>query len=271
MKCIFCKEPSDNSKSVEHIIPESLGNIEHVLPPGVVCDSCNNYFATKIEKDVLEKAYFKNIRHRNIIPNKKGRLVKDKALIFHPKGGWVDMWLDQKGFIFQNEDSKLTNLIATGECNKLILSVIDQPDPNDLIVSRFLATAALESLAYKFVSEPDWINELVTKTELDPLREYARYGKGPFWNYNQRRIYSEEDRFTDPVHHPEPYEILHEMDFLYLDEKILYYALVIMGVEFVINLGESELSSYYRWMLSNEGRSPIRRFSEFMLPRSAKS
>jgi hypothetical protein len=271
MKCIFCKEPSENSRSLEHIIPESLGNIEHVLRPGVVCDSCNNYFATKVEKEMLEKPYFKNIRHRNVIPNKKGRLVKDKALIFHPKGGWVDMWLDEKGFIFQNEDSKLTNLIATGECTKLILSVIDQPNPNDLIVSRFLAKAALESLAYKFLAEPDWVDELVNEAGLDPLREYARYGKGPFWKYSQRRIYGEEDRFIDPVHHPEPYEILHEMDFLYLDQKKLYYTLVIMGVEFVINLDESEVSGYYNWTLSNEGCSPIRRFSEVMLPRSVKA
>lgn len=46
MKCIFCKDSSDNSTSVEHIIPESLGN-KDILPKGIVCDSCNNYFAVK--------------------------------------------------------------------------------------------------------------------------------------------------------------------------------------------------------------------------------
>jgi hypothetical protein len=68
-----------------------------------------------------------------------------------------------------------------------------------------------------------------------------------------------------------PYEILHEMDFLYIEQKILYYSLVIMGVEFVINLGESELSEYQNWLLSNGGQSPIRRFSEVMLPRTMKA
>jgi len=31
MRCIFCQEYSTNSKSVEHIIPESLGNKSHIL------------------------------------------------------------------------------------------------------------------------------------------------------------------------------------------------------------------------------------------------
>ena len=59
--------------------------------------------------------------------------------------------------------------------------------------------------------------------EFDPLREYARYGKGEQWIYNQRRIYSEEDRFVDPVFHPEPYEVLHELDFFYRTRYLLFY------------------------------------------------
>ena len=64
MNCLFCKQNTDNSKSVEHIIPESLGNKEHILPRGLVCDNCNQYFAIKIEKPLLEQPYFRNIRHR---------------------------------------------------------------------------------------------------------------------------------------------------------------------------------------------------------------
>ena len=50
-KCIFCHKDVSISKSVEHIIPESLGNKSHVLPKGYVCDECNNYFARKVEKE----------------------------------------------------------------------------------------------------------------------------------------------------------------------------------------------------------------------------
>ncbi len=74
MRCIFCKKPSGTSKAVEHIVPESLGNLHHVLPKGFVCDSCNQYFARKIERPLLESGVFKFIRADRIIPNKKGRI-----------------------------------------------------------------------------------------------------------------------------------------------------------------------------------------------------
>ena len=51
MRCIFCKKDSCNSRSVEHILPESLGNEEHILPAGIVCDRCNNYFASSVEQN----------------------------------------------------------------------------------------------------------------------------------------------------------------------------------------------------------------------------
>ena len=34
MRCLFCKKDSDETKSIEHIVPESLGNKSFVLPLG---------------------------------------------------------------------------------------------------------------------------------------------------------------------------------------------------------------------------------------------
>jgi hypothetical protein len=59
MNCIFCTQNSENSKSVEHIVPESLGNKSTVLSKGIVCDGCNNYFARKIEGEMLSFPYLK--------------------------------------------------------------------------------------------------------------------------------------------------------------------------------------------------------------------
>ena len=112
-----------------------------------------------------------------------------------------------------------------------------------------------------------WLEEVRNMKELDPLRKYARYGEGKQWIYNQRRIYGEEVRFTDPIRHPEPYEVLHEMDSLYIDPGIYYYVLVIMGVEFVINCGASELDLFNDWLEKNNQISPIRRGSEKMIQR----
>ena len=74
MRCIFCKQDSSTSKSVELIIPESLGNVEHVLPLGAVCDACNQYFARKIERQVLDSPMFRRLRADMAVRNKRGRI-----------------------------------------------------------------------------------------------------------------------------------------------------------------------------------------------------
>ncbi len=81
MKCIFCQLPSHDSKSVEHVVPESLGNKTLILARGVVCDGCNNYFARKIEGPLLEMPFFKQTRHRLSVTNKKGRIPPNKGVI----------------------------------------------------------------------------------------------------------------------------------------------------------------------------------------------
>jgi hypothetical protein len=132
-------------------------------------------------------------------------------------------------------------------------------------VSRFLAKVALEFLTNRIKNDEDWIEEIITNAELDPIRNYARFGKGSFWKYHQRRIYSEETRFTDPIHHPEPYEIIHEMDILYTLDRLMYFILVIKGIEFAINLAQSETDYYVNWLQKNNNSSPIKRNTERMI------
>lgn len=84
MKCIFCKNLSGTSKSVEHIIPESLGNKQHILPKGSVCDKCNNYLAREVEKPILTSPMFKFLRKNMAIPNKRGKLPSLDNLDFPP-------------------------------------------------------------------------------------------------------------------------------------------------------------------------------------------
>ncbi|MCZ8293407.1 MAG: hypothetical protein O9312_07815 [Hylemonella sp.] len=74
MRCIFCKSDSGSSCSVEHIIPESIGNTNHTLPKGAVCDACNQYFARKVERPLLESSLFRHLRAGMGIANKRGRV-----------------------------------------------------------------------------------------------------------------------------------------------------------------------------------------------------
>lgn len=85
MTCIFCRGDSSQSRSVEHIIPESLGNSRHTLPRGTVCDHCNNYFARKLEKPLLDSEYFTQVRFRNNLPNKRGT-VPPLGVVVLPDG-----------------------------------------------------------------------------------------------------------------------------------------------------------------------------------------
>ena len=247
------------------MIPESLGNINHILPKGVVCDACNNYFAVKIEKPLLETPYFVNLRQRNVIRNKKGRLIPDKVLFLHPEAGWVEAWMDEKGFILRSDDSKIISLIKEGKINSMMIPTVPELHQPNLALSRFLAKADLELVAFYCYAPGPYNDEFIIQNNLDNLREYARYGSGQYWPYHQRRIYSEEDRFINTDIQTESYEILHEMDFLMVDFEHIYSVIVIMGIEYVIRLSAPEIESYKQWLFDNDDRSPIRRGREYMV------
>ncbi|WP_017496418.1 hypothetical protein [Flavobacterium sp. WG21] len=220
----------------------------------------------KIEKPLLEKPYFLNVRNRNFIESKKNKIPIGEAIVFNPAVAKIHISHDKNStsIIFENEE--IARSIMSHGSGSFIIPMNNEPEPNDLIMSRFLAKCALELLV-SYVKGQQWIDEIINKKELDPLRNYARYGRGKFWIYNQRRIYNEEDRFTDHINHPEPYEILHEMEFSYLESKVMYFVLVIFGIEYVINLGRSELDMYYEWLKENKNVSPVRIPSEVIVKR----
>lgn len=74
MRCIFCKHDSTDSRSIEHIIPESIGNEHHFLPKGIVCDKCNNYFSRSFENAVITSDIFLEIRNGMKVKSKKGKI-----------------------------------------------------------------------------------------------------------------------------------------------------------------------------------------------------
>jgi hypothetical protein len=55
------------------------------------------------------------------------------------------------------------------------------------------------------------------------------------------------------------------MDILYTEDKVMYFILVIMGIEFAINLAHSETDYYLEWLNKNSNASPVRRYSERMI------
>lgn len=256
MRCIFCKTNSANSKSVEHIIPESLGNKKHVLANGVVCDSCNQYFSLKIEKVVLEKPYFTGVRHRNYIESKKNRIPVERAFIGGDANIFIDSNHGEPAIVIENP---LTiNKILNNEVSHMIVPFFDEPTANDRDISRFLGKIAIEVLAHRLYQDENWINEIVDKVELDELRRYVRVGDSSgFWEYHQRRLYKEEDRFFNPKIPIEPYEVLHEFTLLYTEEKEMYLVIAIMGIEYALNFTNNKIDGYLSWLKKNNNISPL--------------
>lgn len=254
MRCIFCKSLSDSSRSVEHIIPESLGNTKQILPRGVVCDKCNNYFARKVEKPFLDASGITELRSFQFIPNKKG--------IIPSSTGYIDAEHQVQIFPYKEGEIKasiaveteLFNKILEGQDSFLVLPTGRLPEQNN-IVSRFLAKIAVEAIAQRFLSVGIELDQLIDGVEFDPIRDYARLGRPNDWVYHKRTIYEANQKRTK--HSEEPYEVIYEYDLFYTPRQELYFILVIFGLELAINIGGSNIDGYLEWLTENNNVSPL--------------
>jgi hypothetical protein len=255
MRCIFCKADSKTSRSIEHIIPEALGNTEHVLPRGIVCDICNNYFARKVEGPLLETPWFKHARSRQGIENKRGLVPPMRGFV--PGARMIaDVWMDGKTLNLGGRNEKellqLESALLKGRARRVYIPLTEEID--NRLMSRFLAKIAIEILAFRLMDVVGWEGELLDP-QLDPLRRFARVGDRPLaWPFSRRRIYGEDD-----VHNPhrDGYQVLHEFTLLYTELRELYGVVCIFGEEFVINYGEPDIGGYTTWLAEHNGRSPL--------------
>lgn len=256
MQCIFCKCDSSKSKSIEHIIPESLGNKEYILHTGIVCDKCNHYFSLKIEKKLLEQPYFQSRRFWQAIVSKKGKYPSVKGMLFPSYGGQIEF--------HRTKDEEFQVIIGDDETKKAFLSLnrgsllfpyYDMPEKNDKIISRFLGKVGLELVSSRALIVKDGLAEIIQKKELDLIRNYVRYGTPDVvWPYYLRRIYPEDHHFDE---NNENYQILHEMTLLYTEQCELYIVIAILGIEYCLNMGGPELDGYKQWLLEHNNKSPL--------------
>ncbi len=79
--CIFCGGDTKNA-TIEHIWPESLGGTEEVcMRNKLVCEKCNNYFGSNIERQALNDYPFLHYRFSSCITTKRGKYPKIKTRI----------------------------------------------------------------------------------------------------------------------------------------------------------------------------------------------
>ncbi|GAA2583082.1 HNH endonuclease [Streptomyces tubercidicus] len=255
MLCLFCKKESGGSRSVEHIVPESLGNTTGTLPPGVVCDKCNNYFALKVEKPFLEDPTIVSLRFHQGVPSKKRRIPPLSGTLGPGLPVTVYRHLDGPTAGIIDTTTEAFRWMASSE-SKVVLSLPSPSDEwNEVLVSRFMAKAALESMASRLLDSPEGLSSLVDEVQFDPIREYARYGIGKLWPVSMRRIYEADKAWGASA--GEVVQRVWEWGFLHTNRGEVYFVLALFGLEFSINLGGPVVEGYRMWLEENSGRSPL--------------
>ena len=269
MRCLFCKEDSSSAKSIEHIIPESLGNKTLTLPRGYVCDKCNNYLAREVEKPFLEREDMRLLRFQEDIPSKKNKF----PLL---EGNWDGIPVEVKKEIHNGEV-----IPCIGMPPELLVKILLHPQehyqmtvpaytdvllpPQGSITSRFIGKIALEALAHKLSSLDDSLDQLIDDKQFDPIRNHVRRGSPRAWPCHIRRIYSHRKSWIDSD--GETYQIIHESDFLMPSitkydgqnpvQAELYFIVALWGMEFAINLGGPCIEGYQAWLKEHDNASPL--------------
>jgi HNH endonuclease len=270
MHCIFCNTQSNASKSIEHIIPESLGNKRHVLPRGAVCDTCNNYFARKVEQPVLCHRSIRNLRAWNGIRSKGGK--QTPLLATHLSSGFdVAISRDENGDLHvRAEKGKTSNEIKKRldqdeELGLQAFAVNLAIDPPQREMSRLLAKMAVERCFSDFERARKNSDNLIFHGYFDNIRRWARYGDNfPCWPYHQRAIYPQETQMRHPTTN-EWVKVGIGQGLFHTPSPETYYSIVLYGTEFTINVGGPNVEGLERWLTENGNVSPYLSFSRLRL------
>ena len=253
MKCIFCGQDSSNSKSIEHIVPESFGNKTAFLRKGIVCDNCNNYFARKVEQPFLESETVRILRQELTLENKRGRLIKDYNYPRVDKE-CVKQVAKNTYMIFTNDDKTESELAAAvTEYNMYCENTDKQLLEENIFVSRLLAKMAVEFFVYRQDDEKGVCEYVSSDEGFKPIRKYARYGNRKIWKYYARRIYSRNAAYKGDLFAA----VNWESDFLFLGNGEVYFVIAMHGIEYAINMGGPDIDGYEDWLENNNQRSPL--------------
>ncbi len=183
-ECPYCGELiqykkgiCSNATSVEHIIPESLGNDQLVINSGHICDKCNNYFATHIENQFLNFETVKILRSIHNIISKKGK-IPDLEILFANENTRIE-WDPKSGNAFIGLSPETIDNLMSGETVDFFISKginIDELT-NNYIVSRFLIKVFSElNLYYALKHYSDIKLLFIEEGKMRELFDYARKG-----------------------------------------------------------------------------------------------
>lgn len=139
MSCIFCNS-EENQGTIEHIVPESLGNKHYTLPAGCICKTCNNKFS-RFEKEAISNSIIGFEKTRFAIKSKKGKTPSSKVEDIEFAG-------DEQGRkdIVTLKGVKTEDIKSFDPKTKIMQVVVPGFEKNDVQIGKFLLKIGFESL-----------------------------------------------------------------------------------------------------------------------------
>jgi hypothetical protein len=205
--CLYCRREDRKFTSVEHLVPEGLGNKDIVLPVGVVCDKCNNEVLSQLDKALIEFGPIALLRVKYGVPTKAGKMPQAKlrdAIWRRTSAGHVhiranskkNVWERPGGFGFKFYDRRPMNARRTKELTRVLFKMA-------------LGLIYLEEGPDAALSE-----------RFDPIRQMIR-GKTPFHGYLRvaaneeyiRRGFTNVSIRYEPIADPDKRTILFILDY----------------------------------------------------------
>jgi HNH endonuclease len=186
-KCLYCLKDANEVAfgTVEHVIPESLGNnTKFVLPKGYVCDGCQNYFATGIENRILSHPILAIQRFNSGIPSKKGLPPKYKR-------DFIEISRNSDGNpIYKFHEEKLKTALRERRVKTInkngkrrLQETIEMTKKDLAMFTRFLLKMALGMLVLHSPGANPWTNQT-----------YDPYGEG----LESARVFARNPKVKDP-------------------------------------------------------------------------
>lgn len=174
-RCIWCLgKPPNTIFNVSHVLPECVGNEnQQVLPEGIVCKQCNNYFGTKVEPALLRDPLFHVIAVflRLKDPDDMNEFRDSVFDGEHPPVGSVERKLDCN---MEVSPGKLTLNVQYGIKGQLSKSY----GRRELaLLSRAAYKIAFETLAWTIFVKGVDENIDIFDSRFEPVRKWARYGQ----------------------------------------------------------------------------------------------
>jgi len=187
MTCIFCDNLVLDS-SVEHIVPESLGNLHYILQAKIVCNTCNNNFS-EWEDKAQTKSRLGFIRIKNAVKTKKG----------NPSSLQIENIKAQGSDDFEKDNIKLYGLDEKDISNRNPIDGSFQVTMQDFYKSEMATSRVLLKIGYESLYKSQ--RQLFSRLDFTQLKNHLTKKDNKDWTFltshNQYYNFKSIPTFTD--------------------------------------------------------------------------